>query len=287
MVFVPASRSERVDGGERAERADALVEVAAADADAVRHAPAQARDQARHFLQPGAGGRDDADVAARHGVGESDRRAGDERGAAVRPHEQQAPSPSPARLSARSSSSGTPDENTSACSPASSALRASSAAKSPGTEMSARFALRQQLERAGEGAARGNSVPEMPAFLRRSCRADASAPAARALVGRAHRDHEVVGARPARLRPRAARRRAAAPCSTGVPIISDGVFDAGKRGEAPRQAHQRDRVEVAPALDAVKDDRGQRAPSRSRRAARAPRPRRPGRRRRGGARCRC
>ena len=46
MVWVRGVALQRVDRGERAERADALVEVAAADADAVRHAAAQARDQA-------------------------------------------------------------------------------------------------------------------------------------------------------------------------------------------------------------------------------------------------
>ena len=70
-------------------RADSLVEVAAADADAMRDAAAEARDQAGYFLQPGARGRDDADVAARDDVRKRDRRPGDQRRAAVRAHEKQ------------------------------------------------------------------------------------------------------------------------------------------------------------------------------------------------------
>ena len=145
-------RVERVDRRERAERADPRVEVAAADADAVRDAAAHARDERGDFLQAGAGGRHDADVAARHDVGEGERRAGDERRAAVGSHDQE-----PAL--ARRGASARPRPRAARCrrrasraSPRSSALRASAAANSPGTEISARFACGIEPERAAERA---------------------------------------------------------------------------------------------------------------------------------------
>ena len=58
------------------------------------------------------------------------------------------------RFSATSSSMETLSENIMTLSPRSSALRASCAANSPGTEMSARLRLRLELERAAQ-AARG------------------------------------------------------------------------------------------------------------------------------------
>ena len=65
------------------------LQVVAAGADRLRDALAPAIDQAGHLLQPGAGRRDGADLAAAHHVGEAERDAADDRRAAVRPHHQQ------------------------------------------------------------------------------------------------------------------------------------------------------------------------------------------------------
>ena len=81
---------ERVDRHQGGDGADLGLEVAPAGADRMADAAAGARDQARHFLDAGARGADDADVAARHHVGEGERRAGDDRGAAIRAHHHQA-----------------------------------------------------------------------------------------------------------------------------------------------------------------------------------------------------
>ena len=81
---------EQIDRHQRGDAADLLLEVAPADADRVRNALAGLRDQAGHFLHAGAGRADDADVAARDDVGEGERRAADDRGAAVRPHDEAA-----------------------------------------------------------------------------------------------------------------------------------------------------------------------------------------------------
>jgi hypothetical protein len=56
---------ERLDRREGREAADFGAEVAAADADRVRDALAGSRDETGDFLQTGARGRDDTDVAAR------------------------------------------------------------------------------------------------------------------------------------------------------------------------------------------------------------------------------
>ena len=154
---------------------------------------------------------------------------------------------------------------------------------------------RQALERAGERA-RARARAAAPA-RRRPAKQDLSL-GERRLAGlavcRPHRDDQVVRRRPARPRPRAARRRAAAPGSTACRSSARRSSTPGQRRERARDAHQRDRVEVAAALDAVNDERSRRpqlaqepALSRSRRAARARRRRRPGRRPARGARCRC
>ena len=81
---------EQVDGRQRGERADLAGEIAAAHADRLRDALAALRDQAGHLLHAGARRADDADVAARHAVGEGERHAADDGGAAVGAHHQAA-----------------------------------------------------------------------------------------------------------------------------------------------------------------------------------------------------
>ena len=70
--------------------ADRGGQVAAADAEAVRHADAGAVEQAHQLLGAGAGRGDDADRAGPHDVGEAEPDAADDGGAAVGAHHQQA-----------------------------------------------------------------------------------------------------------------------------------------------------------------------------------------------------
>ena len=130
---------ERIDRHQRRDAADLGLEIAPAGADRVRDAAAGARDQAGDLLDAGARRADDADVAARHDVGEGERHAADDRGAAIGPHHQTAQR---ARLLLQRDLVGDrdvvgEDHHVEA---ARSALRASAAAKSPGTEISARLA---------------------------------------------------------------------------------------------------------------------------------------------------
>ena len=81
---------ERIDRHQGGDRPDLGLEVAPAGPDRMADAAPGARDQARHFLDAGARRADDADVAARHDVGEAERHAGDDRGAAIRPHHEEA-----------------------------------------------------------------------------------------------------------------------------------------------------------------------------------------------------
>ena len=55
----------------------------------MRYPAAIPRDQAAHLLNAGARCADDPDIAARYGIGESERHAAEDRGAAIRPHDQQ------------------------------------------------------------------------------------------------------------------------------------------------------------------------------------------------------
>ena len=83
-------------GVERRERrlqhepADLVGEVAPAHTDRVRDALTSSGDVAGDFLEPRARGRGDADPAPRHGVGEAERHAANDRGAAVGSHQEQA-----------------------------------------------------------------------------------------------------------------------------------------------------------------------------------------------------
>ena len=81
---------ERHDGVLHRHGADLLVEVAAAGADGVHAAAAQAVDHARDLLDARAGGAHDADVAGIDDVREGDGHARDDAGAAVRSHEEEA-----------------------------------------------------------------------------------------------------------------------------------------------------------------------------------------------------
>ena len=187
-------------------------------------------------------------------------------------------------LSARSSSIGTLEENTSACRPRCSALRASAAANSPGTEISARFAP--------------GSVSSAPPRLRArdrpslcgSFRLDQRRPRERrgrlSRSTRAHRDDEIVHARLLAL----GREQSGFAQQRLVGRAADhegGFLHPGQRAQAPGEAHRRHRIEVAAALDAVK--RPQRtqgfleAGERRARDARADL----ARRRHAGGRCRC
>src|SRR6185295_1339384 len=66
------------------------IEITPADADRLRDAVAETVDEADDLLQPRAGGGDEADAPAAHHVGEAERHAVEDGGAAVRPHEQPA-----------------------------------------------------------------------------------------------------------------------------------------------------------------------------------------------------
>ena len=93
----------------------------------------------RYLLDAGAGSADDTDVALGHGIGKRQRHPGDDGRAAVGAHDQ-APEIRASRFSATSSRSGTLSEKIMTSRPRRSAFRASAAAKSPGTEISARLA---------------------------------------------------------------------------------------------------------------------------------------------------
>ena len=82
--------AERLQCAQHHETADLVREIAAADADRLRDALAQPGDRARDLLQPGARGGREADAAPRHHVGEAERHAVEDGGAAVGP-EQEAP----------------------------------------------------------------------------------------------------------------------------------------------------------------------------------------------------
>src|SRR5262249_40890537 len=103
------------------------------------------------------------------------------------------------RLSATSSSIGTLSLNIITCRPLFSARRASAAANSPGTEMSARFAAELRPGALWRGVPRGVGFPPAAAGPRRGrpvkhflCFLDGCA--RRAFVLCPHRDDEVVGA---------------------------------------------------------------------------------------------
>jgi len=81
---------ERHDGVLYRHRADLLVEVAATGADGVHATAAQAVDHAGNLLDTRAGSAHDTDVARVDDVGEGDRHARDNTGAAVGTHEEQA-----------------------------------------------------------------------------------------------------------------------------------------------------------------------------------------------------
>ena len=69
--------------------ADLFLQIAAAGAQRLRDAAAQVVDAAGDLLQPGARCGDETDVAAPHDVGEAERHAVDDRGAAIGAHHQQ------------------------------------------------------------------------------------------------------------------------------------------------------------------------------------------------------
>ena len=81
------------EGGERLTRRAAAHggrQVAAADAEAVADADPAGVEQRHHLLGTGARRRDDADRAGAHDVGEAERDAADDGGAAVRAHDEHA-----------------------------------------------------------------------------------------------------------------------------------------------------------------------------------------------------
>ena len=85
---------EQLQPVQHGDAADVLVQVVAAGADRVRDAGAAAVHQARHLLRAGARGAHHADRAAAHRVGEAERNAVDDRGAAIRPHDEEVSLPS-------------------------------------------------------------------------------------------------------------------------------------------------------------------------------------------------
>ena len=107
----------------------------------------------RELLDAGAGGPDDADRAALDAVREAEADAGEDRGAAVGPHHEQA-GRAPARLSATSSARATLSEKRKTFRPASSARCATKAAYGPGTATETRFAAGCSLTASAMLAAR-------------------------------------------------------------------------------------------------------------------------------------
>ena len=89
MTRVAGSFGERREPLQHRDAADLLLEVAPAGAERLRHAAARVVDAARHFLQSGAGRRDEPDVAAPHDVGEAQRNAVDDGRSAVGPHDEE------------------------------------------------------------------------------------------------------------------------------------------------------------------------------------------------------
>jgi len=65
------------------------VEVPAAGPDGVRNTAAEPMDQARHLLEPGAGGADEPDGSAAHAIGEAESDAVDDARAALGPHHEE------------------------------------------------------------------------------------------------------------------------------------------------------------------------------------------------------
>ena len=85
---------QELDGLQRGDARRRLgVEVPAAGPDGVRDAAAEPMDQARHLLEPGAGGADEADGAAADAIGEAEADAVDDARAALGPHHEEAPRP--------------------------------------------------------------------------------------------------------------------------------------------------------------------------------------------------
>ena len=80
---------QRVDRHQGRDPAHLGFQIAPTRADRVRNPAAVVGDQARHFLDAGARRADDANIAARHDVGETQRRAIEDGGAAIGPHHQQ------------------------------------------------------------------------------------------------------------------------------------------------------------------------------------------------------
>ena len=85
----PRVGREALDASLHHEAAHALVEVVAAHADHLRAALAEAIDEAADLLEPRAGGADEADGPAPDGIGEAERHAVEDRGAAVRAHDEE------------------------------------------------------------------------------------------------------------------------------------------------------------------------------------------------------
>src|SRR5207247_10543550 len=82
----------RREGFERAlqhEAPDAVVEVASAEPDRVRHAFTGGGEMATDGLEPRSRGRGEPNAAARHRVGESERHAADDRAAAIGAHHEE------------------------------------------------------------------------------------------------------------------------------------------------------------------------------------------------------
>ena len=277
MCRVAGVGVERVDRHQRGDRADLGLEVAAAGADGVADAAAGARDQAGHFLHAGARRADDADVAARHRVGESERRAGDDRGAAVRAHHQQA---ALARLAlerdlvlerhvvgedhargGRARAPCAPRRRRNGPAPRSArgwrrAVCAHRAAERCATRQRRRRGLLARLRRAGASPPRSRPR-RRPHRSARSARIRSLGSAA----------SPSAPSRPASRRMLLVGRRA---------DHQPGLLDAGQRGDCREIAHQRDRVEIGGAADLVDDHahrdahrlaRRRPAPARSRRAA--------------------
>ena len=81
---------EQIEGHESREAADLGLQITTTRADGMTDAAAAVGDEAGHFLDARSRRPDDADVATRDGIGEAERNATEDRGAAVGSHDQHA-----------------------------------------------------------------------------------------------------------------------------------------------------------------------------------------------------
>ena len=259
---VPRSgvRLERVDRHQRRDAADPLVEIVAADADRLGNPLAAAGDEAGDFLHPRSRGADDRDLAARHPVGEGQRHAVHDRGAAVGSHHEKAERPGLALEAGllRDRHVVAEDHHV--------------------QPLAQGLAGLGRRERAGHGDQR-----EVGAGRRPHRHADAARPPGGAVDGGGRRRFEQARRRGERrlggLRAGAAHRDDEVAAVRGLalgrqhagvrqdPLVGRGahhqsrLLDPVHRRERPGEAHQRHRIEVEAPAHPVDDGRAQDAPT--------------------------